>query len=225
MRPPPTDLNARELRRMRSQRWGSRWAREDFSPKWGARGVSREIVAAVERRWLPPEGKVLDIGCGLGKVAAWFAEQGYDALGIDFAEAAVRQARATYASETLPLRFATVDICEHAPEGGPFDILVDRGCLHGIPPPLVPHYVSNLASVCAPGARMLLFVRAFRGRKWLRMLPWVNAREERDHVRRIERIFAGLFRIDSYGLTDLGRTEPEVNKTTMPGLLFHLIRE
>lgn len=219
------DSNSTELLQTRSERWEARWAREGFAPKWSGRGVSPEIIEAVERRWLPSEGKVLDIGCGLGEVTAWFAEQGYDALGVDIADAAIRKARDKYASTSLPLRFETVDICAGAPGGGPFDILIDRGCLHGIPSPLVPHYVANLASVCEPGARMLLFIRAFRGRKWLRMLPWVNRREEREHVREIGRIFSGLFRIDAHGFADLGRPDPAANERPMPGMLFRLVRE
>lgn len=219
------DRNTMDLMRTRSQGWQSRWAREGFAPKWSGRGVSPEIIGAVESGWLPPEGKVLDVGCGLGEVAAWFAERGYETLGVDIAAAAVDKARDKYASAALPLHFATVDICERAPQGGPFDILVDRGCLHGIPPPLVPHYIANLASVSAPGARMLLFIRAFRGKRWLRMLPWVNRLEERNHVREIERIFSGLFRIDTYGFADLGRPDPAANERPMPGMLFQLIRE
>ena len=51
---------------------GSEVGADDFSPKWANRGVSPEIVEAVKTGWLPSAGPVLDIGCGLGEIAAWF---------------------------------------------------------------------------------------------------------------------------------------------------------
>jgi SAM-dependent methyltransferase len=54
-----------------------------------ARGPSAfaEWVGARE-----PGGVLVDVGCGTGQDALWFAEHGFDVLGLDFSPAAVKQA-------------------------------------------------------------------------------------------------------------------------------------
>jgi SAM-dependent methyltransferase len=126
------------------------------------RGISPEIQAAVESGWFVRGGRALDAGCGEGEVAAWLAEQGFPALGTDVADAAVARARARHGERRGTLRFARLDLCTDAPDGGPFDVVVDRGCFLQLPDDDRPAYAAHLASVCAPDARLLLFGKAFR---------------------------------------------------------------
>jgi 2-polyprenyl-3-methyl-5-hydroxy-6-metoxy-1,4-benzoquinol methylase len=42
----------------------------------------------------PPEGPVLDVGCGSGDLAIHLAQRGIETFGIDFTEAAISQANA-----------------------------------------------------------------------------------------------------------------------------------
>ena len=132
--------------RKRGHRWEKQWSTPAFSPEWGGRDAPPEIGEAVASGWLPPSGKVLEIGCGLGEIATWFAQRGYDALGVDIAPSAVRQAQAVHAALPHPPKFLAVDLCADVPPGGPFDILIDRGCLHGIPEKFVPDFVGHIAA-------------------------------------------------------------------------------
>lgn len=43
---------------------------------------------------LPPRGRVLDAGCGTGRIAVRLHEQGYDVVGVDVDAAMLREARA-----------------------------------------------------------------------------------------------------------------------------------
>lgn len=48
---------------------------------------------------LPTEGRILDLGCGSGDpVGAFFLEQGFELLGIDYSEAMIALARNKYAN-------------------------------------------------------------------------------------------------------------------------------
>lgn len=216
-----------EISRIRDKRrssWQRKWAQDDFFPPWQDRGVAQEIIAAVREGWLPGEGKVLDLGCGSGDVAAWFAEQGYPSLGVDIAEAAVGKARAKHDGRGLPLRFEAVDLCDaRALPQGKYDILIDRGCLHGIPGPLLPDYIANIVALSAPDAKMLLFMRAFRGRRWL--LPALfDFLEERYHVYKTRKMFDGAYKIVAHARTSLGRPgEPGAEKR-MGGLVFYMVK-
>jgi SAM-dependent methyltransferase len=43
-------------------------------------------------QYLPPQGKVLDAGCGQGQDSRFFAAKGYDVTGVDFAHEGIRRA-------------------------------------------------------------------------------------------------------------------------------------
>src|SRR5207247_4141382 len=104
---------------------------------------------------VPGREPVLDICCGSGEIAAWLAAQGYDVTGVDFAESAIARARASY-GEARGLRFEPVDICRQVPDDGPYGVMLDRGCLHGIERHFRSDYLQNVAAAAKPGAHFLL---------------------------------------------------------------------
>jgi len=205
--------------RKRRRAWDENWSTPGFSPKWGGRDAPPEIAEAVASGWLPLSGKVLDIGCGLGEIAAWFAQRGYDALGVDIAPSAVRQAKAVHAALPHPPKFLAVDLSVDVPPGGPFDILIDRGCLHNISKRFVPDFVRCIAAASAPQARMLLFMRAYRNER-----PFADETETREHVAWTTEALRGYFAIESYTPTYLssdGKLDPS---NPLPGIVYRVRR-
>lgn len=143
--------------------WNQAWAQADWpSPRnfWSlpAGVIPRQIESAVEDGWFPAGGKVLDIGCGDGRIAHFLANVGFDVLGVDFAAPAIERARSRF-GESEALRFRVVDICEEIPGPGPFDAIVDRGCYHGLPNRLQPAYLRTLSACSRGGTRLLLMVK------------------------------------------------------------------
>ena len=201
--------------------WESRWSTPAFEPPWGGRGVPADVEEAIASGWLPHAGRVLDIGCGDGDLAAWFARHGQESLGIDIAATAVARARSRHTDVTGPLRFEALDICDDSPTGGPFDIIIDRGCLHGIPRALHSRYLANVRAASREGTRMLLFMRIWRGRGPLARLQLTRRLELWLHRRRVAALFHGCFTIDRVSMTDLrGRSAAG----EMPGVVYHLVR-
>jgi SAM-dependent methyltransferase len=199
--------------------WEAKWASSDgFSPRWGNRGVSPEIVEAVKSGWLPSHGPVLDIGCGLGEIAAWFGTQGYEALGFDIAESAIRRAREMHAPLPPKLEFMVLDACGSPLPNRQYKILIDRGCLHTISPELVATFTRNIVSVAAPDARMLLFMRAFRTDR-----PFGDRWETEIHVKWVKSVFAGRFKIARYAPTYMDRYGGKQPAFALPGLVFWLV--
>jgi 2-polyprenyl-3-methyl-5-hydroxy-6-metoxy-1,4-benzoquinol methylase len=45
--------------------------------------IPQEVQDAVDSGWFSPGSSALDIGCGMGEIAAWLAQQGFNVLGID----------------------------------------------------------------------------------------------------------------------------------------------
>lgn len=216
--PSPADI---ALARMRGRHyWSRRWAsiRAD-PPKWFDRGVAPEIVEAVDSGWLPRRGRVLDIGCGVGDIAAWFAERGYQATGLDFAEAC-RMASERHADRLgAGLRYLALDITDVVPADERYDILVDRGCLHGIRDVLVARYVANVWAMASPGARMLLFLKAFRHGE-----PFGDEAHTRQKADWVRRTFAGRFAVESWQPTYMNKDGLPDPRRPLPGLLFRLRR-
>jgi len=136
---------------------------------WDTGVTPPELRAAVEGLEAEPPGRALDIGCGTGLNSVYLATHGWDVTGIDFAGPAIARARErlrsanTTAQRPLKARFLRGDASRMRAEGvrGPFSLVVDMGCLHGIPHEGRASYAEELAALTAPGALYMLY--AFTG--------------------------------------------------------------
>ena len=88
--------------------------------------AARETLAFV-RPWLPPWGRILDVGCGGGEIAAALAGAGHTVTGID-PELSARLAAAKGPNPT----FVQADFRRF--EASPFDVLLFVTSLHHIQP-------------------------------------------------------------------------------------------
>jgi cyclopropane fatty-acyl-phospholipid synthase-like methyltransferase len=210
----------KSLRKKNRRYWEEQWSREDFDAPWLGRGVSREIISAVSEGWFPAGARALDIGCGQGEVAAWLAERDHPVLGIDIAEAAVQRARAKFGEIPWRLEFQTLDICQEAPAGQPFSILIDRGCFHQIPYHETSKYVTNIARVSTETARLLLFIKSFRG-----SVAFGDPHEREQAVAKVRDAFSGVFSIDRVAETYLDPFNGERPDCALPGLVFWMSRQ
>ncbi len=76
-----------------------------------------------------PVERVLDLGCGNGRHAIYFARQGFASAGIDVSEQAIEWAKAWAKREGLEVDFRTGNI-ENLPfENETFDVVVSHGVL------------------------------------------------------------------------------------------------
>lgn len=249
-----TGLAAWWRRRGSRRYWEREWARDDYAPPWLGRGVSPEVAEAVDEGWLAPGVRALDIGCGQGEIAAWLAERGLPTLGIDIAESALARARARYGQHPGRLEFRRADICSAALAPCHFAALVDRGCFHQLGDDDLPAYAKNVARASTLDARLVLFVKAFRGDTEEREGPEgidarscarVDERNERaaerareaalarmaapslERSRQVARVEAALgcdFTIERVAATFLDPHDGHDAGTRLPGLVFWMRR-
>lgn len=123
---------------------------------WDTGIVPPEVVELVERREEPP-GRALDLGCGTGTSSLYLARHGWEVVGVDFSVMAVRRARRRARRTGLPVRFYRADVTDLSFLSGPFDLALDIGCLHGIPPKGRERYASEVTRLVRPGGLYMLY--------------------------------------------------------------------
>jgi hypothetical protein len=111
-----------------------------------------------------------------------------------------------------------LDACSSPLPNRQYEILIDRGCLHTIPPELTASYARNIASVAALGARMLLLMRAFRHDR-----PFGDRWETEVRAKWVRTVFAGRFNIARYAPTYMDCHGGKQPALALPGLVFWLI--
>lgn len=199
--------------------WDEKWRDQNFKAPWLNRGVSPEIIAAVDDGWLPPGASALDIGCGEGEVAAWMASRGFNSVGVDIAPSAIARARSTFSEIPGCLAYFAVDVCSQSPPDRQYRVLIDRGCFHQIPSADRPDFVHHLLAVSAPDARLLLLCRAYRDG-----IPMGDETERRTVTKAVEKVFSGGFRIVRSADTYLDPFGGKDRDRAMGGIVFWMER-
>lgn len=124
--------------------WDERFARE-FTP-WDRGGVPVQlrqfVTAGAGRTALIP-------GCGSGYELAWLMEQGWDAIALDFAPAAVARARGV--AGPWSERVVQADFFTWTPVR-PLDLVYECAFLCAMPPAAWPRVAERWAQLLAPGA-------------------------------------------------------------------------
>jgi len=101
-------------------------------------------------------GRVLDVGCGTGENALFFAGRGHETWGIDFAPTAIRRAREKARERALPVRFEVASALELAELHERFDTITDSGLFHTFDDASRTRYADSLCAALRPGGQVYL---------------------------------------------------------------------
>jgi len=107
---------------------------------------------------LPP-GRALDCGCGTGRHAVRLGEHGWTVVGIDAVAKPLGAARARAAAAGVDGRvsFVKADVTRLDRDvSGSFDLVLDVGCLHGLPPPDQQAFATWVTAHTDAGATMVV---------------------------------------------------------------------
>ena len=94
---------------------------------------------------------VLDLGCGNGRHAIYFAREGMKAAGIDVSEQAIAWARDWAQKESLDVDFRVGDIGHLPYPNATFGAVVSHGVLDHVPAHLATEAVREVRRVLTPG--------------------------------------------------------------------------
>lgn len=89
------------------------------------------IFATQVIKYLPKNGKLLDLGAGQGQDSRFFTKKGYDVLCTDFSDFALKIAKEKASGEKLNIKFFEVDVSRKLPfPNNEFDIVYSHLALH-----------------------------------------------------------------------------------------------
>jgi len=115
------------------------------------------LAAAVDRGVIAP-GRALDLGCGPGRNALYLASRGFEVDAVDLSPVAIDWARERAAETGADVRFlcGNAFTLTEAELSGPYDLIVDSGCFHHLPPHRRVSYLALLDRVLAPDGHLAL---------------------------------------------------------------------
>ena len=123
-------------------------------PRWDTGISPPELLAFIESH---PPGRALDLGCGTGTNVITLAQHGWQASGVDFVPRAIRLASRKAQALGLQVDLRVGDASQMTGLDGPYELVLDIGCFHGIKPAARRRYIDNLAARLAPGGTYLLY--------------------------------------------------------------------
>lgn len=154
---------------------------DGYDAQMAASPLARADVAFCERSF-PTPGRLIDLGCGTGRLCAHFAAKGYACVGVDLSEPMLAQARVNAAAAGVSCEWRAANLVElgDLPDGS-FDyaacLFSTLGMVRGAGNRA--KVVANAFRLLRPGGRFVLHVhnRYFRGlgrgvtwRQWWRTL-------------------------------------------------------
>lgn len=136
-----------------------------FTP-WDGHPLSATLRELVEGTDAVPPGSALDVGCGTGDSSIYLAQHGWPVVGVDFTPKALDKARAKAQAADAVVNFVHADVTHLRQAGinGPFQLIVDNGCFHGMSDGDRDRYVDEMSAVAAQGAQLLMIAFKRSGR-------------------------------------------------------------
>jgi 2-polyprenyl-3-methyl-5-hydroxy-6-metoxy-1,4-benzoquinol methylase len=149
-----------------SSRWKFEWRYWRKNTPWDTNITPPEVMEFIAAT---PPGKALDLGCGTGTNAITLARHGWQATGVDFAPKAVRTARRKAKQAELKIDFHCADASDLGMLTGPFDYVLDIGCLFTLKEEARIKYAAELARLLRPQGDYMLYAwlpRPWKGGIW-----------------------------------------------------------
>jgi len=143
---------------MQKSAWASIYARaadELKIVKW-----PDEFVVRASSKWDSGTGirTILDLGCGTGRHALFFATVGFEAHGLDFSDKAITIARDQATLRGVNASFYCASMLETGFADNSFDAVVAWRSLHELPYNDMPQAIREICRIVKPGGRVLVAV-------------------------------------------------------------------
>jgi SAM-dependent methyltransferase len=113
--------------------WDNFYSNREKGVPFFTNSPDENLVSYFENKLFKP-GKVLELGCGPGRNAIYFAEKGCSVDAVDLSQESLNWARERAIEKNVSVNFINENIFELEIEEGKYDIVYDSGCFHHIAP-------------------------------------------------------------------------------------------
>jgi len=149
-----------------SSRWKFDWRYWRGNTPWDTNITPPEVMEYINGT---PPGRALDLGCGTGTNAITLARHGWQSTGVDFAPRAIRAARRKAKQAGFKIDFHCADVSDLGMLDGPYDYVLDIGCLFTLKDNARIGYARELVRLLRPQGDYMLYAwlpRPWKGGVW-----------------------------------------------------------
>ncbi len=127
---------------------------------------------------LPSEAKVLDVGCGEGRLSLFFARKGFHVVAFDKSEHGIQKLKRIADQEKLQINAFVQDLRSYKPEEE-YDLVVADGVLHLVEKPNADRIIRDIQHVTKRGGWNLIKIFTTRIPPPVELAPFhIGLREE-----------------------------------------------
>lgn len=123
---------------------------------FGSSSGVENLVELATNGWIE-SGRVITLGCGVGRETIYLAKKGFDVIGVDFSSTAIKRARRKAQAEGVEANFLVDDLTNLQHVTGTFDLITDFGALNDMSQPARDLYMQNLLPLTHPDSSYLMF--------------------------------------------------------------------
>lgn len=124
-------------------------------PVWDTGTSPQELISFIISH---KPGKALDLGCGTGTNVITLAQAGWQVIGVDFAPRAIRIAQKKALDNRVEVMLLKNGVTHLDAISDHFDLILDIGCFHSLPPVDHSIYMATVNRLLAPLGTYLLYV-------------------------------------------------------------------
>ncbi|SFC55409.1 Methyltransferase domain-containing protein [Bacillus sp. OV322] len=129
--------------------WDHFYSERDRGVPFFVNSPDENLVSYFENKILR-RGKVLELGCGPGRNAIYFAEMGCSVDAVDLSQESLQWARVRAIEKNASVNFINENIFELKIAEGEYDIIYDSGCFHHIAPHRRMSYINLVRKALRP---------------------------------------------------------------------------
>ncbi|QED46111.1 class I SAM-dependent methyltransferase [Cytobacillus dafuensis] len=137
------------LLREPTQFWDHFYTERDRDVPFFVNSPDENLVCYFENNLFKP-GKVLELGCGPGRNAIYFAEKGCTVDAVDLSQESLKWAEERANEKNVHVNFINENIFALDIEEGTYDIVYDSGCFHHIAPHRRMSYINLVKKALKP---------------------------------------------------------------------------